>query len=67
MDIKTAYRTVAKHIFIAYPTYSTSRNEIVILADNDGEARMKAVEFFQRSIITVKPIEPTKDQQVYEF
>lgn len=67
MSKERAYQTVAKHIYVAYPTYSTSRTEIIILAENEAEARKKAVEHFDRSLISVKPLEPTKDEQVYEI
>ncbi len=67
MNREQAFRTVAKHIYIAYPTYSTSRTEIVVLADSEGEARMLASGYFQRSLIMVKPVEATKNAQIYEI
>ena len=62
-----AYRIIAKHIYIAYPTYSTSRKEIIILADSDSEATELAKQYFPRSLITVKHIEQTKNKQIYEI
>jgi len=62
---KTEYKKMAKHIYVAYPTYSTIGAEVIILADDEGEAQKKAVEHFQRSIISVKPLEGTRDPQIY--
>lgn len=62
-----AYRIIAKHIYIAYLTHSTSRKEIIILADSDSEATELAKQYFPRSLITVKHIEQTKNKQIYEI
>ena len=67
MSKEQAYQAIAKHIYVAYLTYSTSRKEIIVLADDDSEARKLALEYFQRSRITVRLVEPTKDKQIYEI
>ncbi len=65
MNKKQAYQTIAKHIYAAYRTYAPGSPEIMILADSLEEARKKAEEAFQTSLVTVNKIEPTKDSQVY--
>ena len=62
---KTEYKKIAKHIYVAYSTYSKIGAEAIILADDEGEARKKAIEHFQRGIISVKLLESTRDSQIY--
>lgn len=67
MSKEQAFRTIAKHMYIAYPTYSTERKSILVLADEMGEARKLAAEYFQRSLITVRLVGTTTNAQVYEI
>lgn len=67
MSKEQAFRTIAKHMYIAYPTYSTERKSILVLADEIGEARKLASEYFQRSLITVRLVDTTTNAQVYEI
>lgn len=65
IDKSEACRTIANHIYIAYPMYSCGGNEIMILADNLDEAKEKASKFYDLSRITVKKLFPTEDPQIY--
>lgn len=67
MSREQAYRTIAKHIYVAYPTYSSERRMLVVLADEIGEAKKLAAEHLQRSLITVRLIDTTTNAQVYEI
>lgn len=67
MSKEQAFRTIAKHMYIAYPTYSTERKSILVLADGMGEARKLAAEYLQRSLITVRLVGTTTNAQVYEI
>ena len=67
MSKEQAFRTIAKHIYIAYPTYSTERKSILVLADGMGEAKKLAAEHLRRSLITVRPVGTTTNVQVYEI
>ena len=65
MTTEQAYRIIAKHIYIAYPTYSVDYEEIIVLADNESEARKKAESYFNRSLLSVHPLDSTNDPQIY--
>lgn len=67
IDKSKAYRTIANHIYIAYPRYSCGGNEIMILADNIDEAKEKASKFYDLNLITVKKLFPTEDPQIYRI
>lgn len=60
-----AYRTIAKHLFIAHRKYESSRI-LIILADSIEEATEKAIDAFGLNSVFVKRIDPTDDPQVYE-
>ena len=66
-EIAMAYRIVAKHIFLAHFKHESSREIIIILADNIDEARQKAQNFLGLSSVTVRAIDPTDDPQIYEL
>lgn len=61
-----AYKTIAKHIFLAHFKYESTK-EIIILADNIDEARRKAQKFFGLDFVTVRAINRTDDPQIYEI
>lgn len=62
-----AYRTVARHIFIAHRKASTDRRQVVILADNLSEAEEKAKAAFGMPSVHVKRVIPTEDAQIYNL
>lgn len=64
---KKAYQIIAKHIYIGYRTYTSEKQDIIILADDLESAKLKASEFFNSSLITVKPVTSTADYQIYNF
>ena len=65
MDVTEAYRTVAKHIFVAYPTYSVQPPYIIILADDRGEAWTKARNYYQDRNVTLVSLLTTDIPNVY--
>ena len=68
MDVVGAYRAVSKHIFLAYPTYSDERRrEIVILANDEVEARTMASDYLNVVFVTVRALTSTDDPQVYKI
>lgn len=67
MSRDTAYRTVAKHIFVAHQMGSKDGRQLIILADSLKEAEKKAKAGFGVSSIHVKRILPTEDVQIYEI
>lgn len=68
MDVVGAYRAVSKRIFLAYPTYSDERRrEIIVLADNEAEARTIASDYLKVVFVTVRALTPTDDPQAYKI
>ena len=65
MSTEQAYRIIAKHIYIVYPTYSVDHGEIIVLADNESEAKKKADSYFNISLSSVCPLVSTNDPQIY--
>lgn len=66
MSKDTAYRTVAKHIFVAHQIGAKDGRQLIILADSLEEAEKKAQTGFGASSVHVKRIMPTEDVQIYE-
>lgn len=64
-SVEQAYRTIAKHIYVAHSTCSSKRMELIILADAMDEAKKLAAKHLQESDITVKRIGTTANAQVY--
>lgn len=60
------YREIAKHIFEAHPRYNGERI-LIILADSQEEAEIKAREALGLSSPIVSRITATNDPQVYEI
>ncbi len=67
MSRGSAYRTIAKHIFVAHQMYSSSGQCIIILADSFAEAENKAKIDFGSDSVYVKRIIPTEDAQLYKI
>lgn len=53
MTKKEAYFTIAKHIFIAYKTYAENFDPLIILANNEDEAREKAAKYLNTGFVTI--------------
>lgn len=66
MSKDDAYRTVAKHVFVAHRINSKDGRQLIILADSLKEAEKKAKAGFGVSSVHVKRIMPTEDVQIYE-
>lgn len=66
MSKDTAYRTVAKHIFVTHQIGAKDGQQLIILADSLEEAEKKAQTGFGASSVHVKRIMPTEDVQIYE-
>ena len=67
MDKKEAYSIIAKHIFIAYKTYSEDFNSLIILADTKDEAKEKAVKHFSTSFVTICKLKSENENGVYSI
>lgn len=61
-----AYKTIAKHIFLAHFKYESTK-KIIILADDIEEARRKAQKFLGLHSVTVRAVGQTNDPQIYEL
>lgn len=65
MNIVEAYRAVSKRVFLAYPTYSDERRrEIIVLANDEAEARTIASDYLKMVFVTVRALTPTDDPRV---
>lgn len=64
MEKQKAYRNIAKRLYVAKRGFANDR-PILILADDWREAQDKADAFFHDGMISVYPIERTKDPQIY--
>ena len=62
----TAYRSVAKHIFVAHRMHEGGR-QVIILADTLDEAHEKARIALGVDSVFVKRIMPTENPQVYDI
>lgn len=63
---KKAYRTIAKHLFMAHLKYEGDKT-LIILAESIEEATEKAVAAFGLNSVSVRRIDPTDDPQIYEI
>lgn len=67
MSKDAAYRTVARHIFVAHQIASKDRRLLIILADGLEEAERRAKAGFGVPAVHVKRIIPTEDVQIYKI
>lgn len=63
MTMEQAYRTIGRHLYVAYLTYGGK--SILIIANTASEAKEKACEFFGLSLVTVARVADTSDPQIY--
>lgn len=64
MTNSKAYRTIAKHLYVAKRISANSR-PVIILADDLSEAQTKAMAFFWDGEVLVSPVARTNDPQIY--
>lgn len=64
MPRDTAYRTVARHVFVAHRKALTDKRQVAILADSLDEADEEAKATFSMPSVHVIP---TEDAQIYNF
>ena len=67
MSKDTAYRTVARHVFVAHQIGAKNGRSLIILADSLGEARKKAEIGFGVPSVHFKRVIPTDDVQIYKI
>lgn len=67
MTKEKAYKIISGHIFCAYRTHCDSCNSLIILSDNIEDAEKLAKEKYGTPFVTIKPIKPTDNLQIYEI
>ena len=60
------YKTIGKHLFIAYPLYAETYNPIIILANTQEEAETIASEHWRDRKLLVRRVWQLENPQVYE-
>ena len=65
--VNKAYKTVSKHVFIAYRAYTEDSKEIIIIADSYDIAKKKAEEYFGLSSIIVHGIKAISENDVNTY
>ena len=64
--MQECYKTIGKHLFIAYPLYAETYNPIIILANTQEEAEKIASEHWHDRKLLVRRAQQLENAQVYE-
>lgn len=67
MTKEDAYCTIAKHIFVAYKIYTENFDLLIILADNEDEAKEKAIKYFDTTFVTICKLKSENKNGVYSI
>lgn len=64
--MQDCYKTIGKHMFIAYPLYAETYDPIIILANTQEEAENIASKHWHDRKLLVRRAQQLENAQVYE-